>query len=100
MFAFSSKPAASGAAAWKVGMWEIRSVAECLLLNSPKYSRGSHACSKLCMFAVGTRMLRWGEGNREELCKNGEEEKCFAEVAVVFHAHSRGMFLGCCDIMD
>jgi len=52
------------------------------------------------MFAVGTRMLRWGEGNREELCKNGEEEKCFAEVAVVFHAHSREMFLGCCDIMD
>lgn len=53
------------------------------------------------MFAVGTRMLRRGERNQEELCKNGEEEKCFAEITLVFHAHSwEKMLLGCCDIAD
>lgn len=53
------------------------------------------------MFAVGTRMLRQGEGNREELCNNGEEEKCFVEITTAFHARSwEKMLLGCCDIGD
>ena len=53
------------------------------------------------MFAVGTRMLSRGEGTWEELCKNGEEEKCFAKFTMVFHARSwEMMLLGCCDIVD
>lgn len=46
-------------------------------------------------------MLRWREGSWEELCKNGENEECFAAIIMDFPAHSwEKMLLCCCDIMD